>query len=112
MSVSTETQLNVRSITRRKTASSSSGAIVGVGEEQRDEGRHVGLDHADTLGDADDAGPRRTPPHANLGWVSVVMMARATASASVPGELGRHRREARRGPGPSGTGARSRRSRR
>ena len=43
--------------------------------------RHVGLDHPDALGDADDAGRRRRRPcaAATLATVSVVMMPRPTA---------------------------------
>ncbi len=56
VSVSMLTQLNVRSTTRRNTASSSSEVDRGVGQQHGDHRRHVGLDHADALGHADDAG--------------------------------------------------------
>ena len=97
VSVSTLTALRVRSITRRNIASRSPAVDGGIGEEQRDQGRHVRLDHADALRDADDRWPRRPAADATFANVSVVMIPRAAGSASVdrerrvePGEMGPH----------------------
>ena len=77
VSVSMLSALSVRSMTRRNTASSSLRVDVGVGAEQGDQRRHVGLDHARH------PWPRRRwsrRPHeadATLATVSVVIMAAA-----------------------------------
>ena len=69
VSVSMLTQLNVRSTTRRNRSSSSALVDGGIRQQHGDHRRHVGLDHPDALGDADDpsrtaADRRRRPPWA------------------------------------------------
>ena len=83
VSVSTETQLNVRPITRRNTASRASAVSSASVKNMVMRVAMSGSIMPTPL-----ATPTtRAAPHvaaANFGWVSVVMMPRATASASVP----------------------------
>ena len=92
VSVSMLTQLNVRSTTRRKRGVELVRVDVGVGQQHGDHRRHVGLDHPDALGDADDAAPVRRRPSPRPPWrtVSVVMIPAPRPRRRCPAGRGRH----------------------
>ena len=113
VSVSMLTQLNVRSTTRRNARVELGRVDLGVGEQHGDHRRHVGLDHPDALGDADD--PRRPVADRRRGDLGHGVGGHDARAAAVgrrrpPAAAASPRR--RRGCGPSGSAGRSRRSRR
>ena len=85
VSVSIDTQLNVRSITRRNTVSSSVGAIAASVKNSVIRVAMSGSIIPTPLATPTiRAGPGPTVADATLGWVSVVMIPAATGSASLP----------------------------